>query len=184
MSNVGVCERFVRSVYDAQDSKDTFYVRTDAAGDLLTEFPEEERAFTVVDLKAADQMFWYFGITMAMYGKLFELIGDRTCLDRARHAFRIFEPCRPNVAGDDLTVGKVAYGTALLYRLTGEEAYLDTCRQCAQNLIQSQNEDGYWFYGRRRDVTELNRTTLLDFCAEMAIWCLEVRRELAATGDF
>ena len=183
MANADTCERFVRSVYDAQDSKDVFYVRTDAEGNLLTDFPESERAFSVIDLSAADQMFWYFGITMAMYGKLFELTGDRTCLERARHAFEIFEPCRPNVAGDDLTVGKVAYGAALLYRLTGDGAYLDTCRQCAQNVIQSQNEEGFWLYGRRADMRGINRTTLLDFCAEMAIWCIEVRRELAAAGD-
>ena len=183
MANAETCERFVRRVYDAQDAKDVFYVRTDAAGNLLTDFPEEERAFSVIDLSAADQMFWYFGISMSMYTKLFEFTGDQMYLDRARRAFEIFEPCRPNVAGDDLTVGKVAHGTAVLYRLTGDKACLDTCRQCAQNLIQSQHEEGFWLYGRRADMRELNRTTVLDFCVEMAIWCIEVRRELAATGD-
>ena len=173
------CANFVWSVFDGQDCKDEFFLRTDADGDILRVFPEEERAISVIDLYKPDQMYWNFGISMALFAKVFEVTGEQEFLDRAAVVFDVFDRCRPNIAGDDLTVGKVAYGTAILYRLTGDERYLGACQDSANNVIRSQHPDGFWLYDRRGDIKELNRSTLLDFCAELTIWCLEVIKELA-----
>lgn len=183
LANARHCADFVWGVFAGQDATDEFYVRTDPAGEPLRDFPEAERAVTVIDMHRPDQMYWYLGIAMAMFGKLYEATGEAAQLDRAAAAFDVFDRCRANVADDDLTVGKVAYGSAVLYRLTGEKRYLDACRDCAANLIRTQEPDGYWLYDRRGDITELNRSTLLDFCAELTIWCLEVTKELAARTD-
>jgi len=180
MEHARQCETYVWSVVDGQNRKEVLYVRTDADGRILTEFAEDERAITVIDLNATDQMFWYFGIIMAMHAKLFECTGQKTYLERAELVFDVFDRCLPNVAGDDLTVGKVAYATATLYRLTGQQKCLRVCRKTCDNVIRSQHAEGYWLYGRGGNITELNRSTILDFCAEMAIWCIEITRELAA----
>ena len=174
------CAEFVWGVVDGQDRKDEFFIRTDADGGILREFPEDERAVSVIDMYKPDQMYWNLGIAMALFAKLFEVTGEQKYLDRAAVVFDVFDRCRPNIAGDDLTVGKVAYGTAVLYRLTGDERYLTACQESANNLIRSQHPDGFWLYDRRGDIKELNQSTLLDFCAELTTWCLEVTKELAA----
>ena len=180
MASARHCGDFVWSVFAAQaGAADEFIVRTDAAGALLREFPEAERAVTVIDMHKPDQMYWYLGIAMAMFGKMYEATGEAEHLDRAAAAFDVFDRCQANVADDDLTVGKVGYGAALLHRLTGEQRYLDACRRCAANLIRTQQDDGYWLYERRGDITELNRSTMLDFCAELTIWCVEMTKELS-----
>jgi hypothetical protein len=179
MASAQHCADFVWSVFEKQDWEDEFFVRTDAEGEILRDFPQDEQAISVIDMHKPDQMYWHLGIAMALFGKMFEATGQPAYLDRAAVVFDVFDRCRPNVAGDDLTVGKVAYGTAILYRLTGQEHYLTVCRECADNLIRSQESDGFWLYDRRGDIKVLNRSTLLDFCAELTTWCMEVTKELA-----
>ena len=120
--------------------------------------------------------------TQSTFAKLWGGTGQATYLDRAARAFDIFGRCRANVAGDDLTVGKVAYETAIMYRLTGQDRYLTVCRECADNLIRSQQPEGYWTYAPRGDHKEVARTALLDFCAELTTWSVEIIRELSAAG--
>ncbi|KKM02336.1 hypothetical protein LCGC14_1785440, partial [marine sediment metagenome] len=144
--------------------------------------PDSERAITVIDMHKPDQMYWYFGIAAALFAKLSEATGEGAFLDRASSVMALFERCRGNVAGDDLTVGKVAYASVVMYRLTDDARYLDICRQCSENLIRSQHADGYWSYQRRGDITEVNRSTMLDFCAELTVWCVEILKELSAAA--
>ena len=99
--------------------------------------------------------------------RLWEGTGQGVYLDRAATAFDIFDRCRANVADDDLTVGKFAYGPAIMSRLAGQERSLTVSGKCADNLIRSQQPKGRWTYTRSGDHNEVARTALLDFCAEL-----------------
>lgn len=96
--------------------------------------------------------------------------------------FDSFDRWRVNVAGDDLTVGKVACGTAIMYRPTGQDRYLTACREWVGNLIRSQQPEGYRACARRGDHKEVARRVSPDFCAELATRSVETIRELFAAG--
>lgn len=179
LSSAEHCADFVWDVFDQQNLEDEFFLRTDSDGNILRDFPDDEQAISVIDMNEPDQMYWYLGISMAFFAKLYKYTSQKEYLERANSVFQVFDRCRENVADDDLSVGKVAYGTAILYRLTEGEKYLEVCRECSDNLIQNQQSEGYWLYERRGDIKELNRSTLLDFCAEMTIWSIEINKELS-----
>lgn len=112
-------------------------------GELLTDAPAEAAANFCVDAGSERQRYFQVGITAAFLAKLYEVTRRQEYLDVARSAL----DATTTFAADRYATpqsGKVGWGAAYVYRLTGEERYRDIARQVGRGLIALQSESGCW----------------------------------------
>ena len=97
----------------------------------------------VVRAHAGPQPFSVLGTAVGFLARAFELWGDDADLDAAVELHDL------TVAlGDDVWDGpeawRVGWGAALLYGVTGDEAFLATAERVADLLCETQRPDGTW----------------------------------------
>ena len=97
----------------------------------------------VVQAHAGPQPFGVLGTAVGFLARAFELWGDDADLDAAVELHDL------TVAlGDDVWDGpeawRVGWGAALLYAVTGDEAFLATAERVADLLCETQRPDGTW----------------------------------------
>jgi hypothetical protein len=125
-----------------------------------------------------DQAFWFLGMPCAALTQLFELTGKLEYLDTARHYFDVFLECGdPAFCGAGS--GKAFWSSSMLYRITGEKIYRDSCIRLMDFFFSIQREDGT-FLLPGMDPSGLTPKFLFDTTPEYARWFLEVAAELSA----
>jgi hypothetical protein len=97
----------------------------------------------VVQAHAGPQPFSALGVAVGFLARCFEAFGDDAALDAAAELHDL------TVAlGDAVWVGpeswRVGWGAALLYGITGEEAFLATAERVADGMCEAQGRDGWW----------------------------------------
>ena len=110
---------------------------------LLTSYPEEEAKYFVVDAESTMQYYFIPGIAAAFLGRLYMASGNEKHLELAEKYLEFSLRC----SEDQFTrpqVGKVGWGAAVLYRITGASTYLNLARKVAQYLVDYQHPQGYW----------------------------------------
>ena len=110
---------------------------------LLTSYPEEEAKYFVVDAESTMQYYFIPGIAAAFLGRLYMASGNEKHLELAEKYLEFSLRC----SEDQFTrpqVGKVGWGAAVLYRITGASTYLNLARKVAQYLVDYQHPKGYW----------------------------------------
>lgn len=122
-----------------------FYVRADAEGHPITEFPEEKASFFVVDTAQEHQFYYYYGFPMGTLGKLYLATGEERYLRGGAQCYDFLLHC----AEDRFRMpasGKVGWGSSVMARATGEDRYREGAIAVAEYLAETQHACGAWVH--------------------------------------
>ena len=143
LGNARACGGFLRTLMDAQPQPEQSLHFVWSRGALRTEFKPEAAQFFV--LRADQPRQWYFmmGIAAAFLCRLTMASGERTHVGLAQRYLDLAFHCT-DAMYDTAQVGKVGWGAALVYQLTGDARYRDLAVRVAGALLAQQNPDGSW----------------------------------------
>ncbi len=162
---------FLLRLLDNQPDLDHgFYLRVDADGELITDFPEEQAPFHVVKSREPFQLYFFVGYPIVYLAKLHEATGVDAYLDGARTLLDFARAADESIYRFHFS-HKVAWGASLVARLTGDPSALDTATRIADYLVSIQDEGGCW-------LADQPATTRFDQTAEICLWLLEISAEL------
>lgn len=153
------------------DLASAFYLRLDAAGSVITQFPADVAMFYRVSAKEPQQAYFMIGYPMAFLGKLHQATDEERWLAAARQYLAFALACGDMIRGCHFS-HKVAWGAAVLARIENDEAATDLALAIARNLLRTQHESGAW-------VPTEPPVVSFDQTAEVAIWLREIAGELA-----
>jgi hypothetical protein len=139
--NVG---KFLRTVWDAQpDPEQTLYFAYKPGVGLRTEFPDERQRLFSIRHDRPRQMYFNMGIAAAFLSRLAMATGDREWTELAKRylelAFHVLDEMY-----ETAQVGKVGWGAALTYQVSGDKRYLDLAARVGTALIAQQTPEGAW----------------------------------------
>jgi hypothetical protein len=139
--NVG---RFLRSVWDAQPHPDRelFFVYKPGQG-LRTDFPEDRQRLHSIRVDKRRQMYFNMGIAAAFLARLTMATGDHEWADLGKKYLEIGFNVHDEMY-ETAQVGKVGWGSALIYGVTGDRRYLDLATRVGEALIAQQTDTGGW----------------------------------------
>jgi len=139
--NVG---RFLRTVWQAQPypEKELFFVYKPGEG-LRTTFPEERQRLYSIRIDTRRQMYFNMGIAAAFLSRLTMATGDREWAGLAKDylgiGFKVLDEMY-----ETAQAGKVGWGAALTYQVTGERKYLELAERVGRALVDQQTDTGGW----------------------------------------
>ena len=139
--NVG---RFLRTVWDAQPHPDRelFFVYKPGQG-LRTEFAEDRQRMHSIRIDTPRQMYFNAGIAAAFLARLSMATGDGSWADLGRKYLGITFSVLDEMY-ETAQVGKVGWGSALVYGVTGDEKMLQLAGRVGDALLQQQTDTGGW----------------------------------------
>lgn len=152
------------------DTASGFYLRLDVRGEPVTAYTADNAMFHQVSAVEPDQAFFMIGYPMAFLGKLYQATGDAACLATAQRYLEFALSCGETIRRSHFA-HKVAWGAAVLARLTVDRSAADLALAIAQSLLDSQDQSGAWLVAEPPIVS-------LDQTAEVAIWLREIAGEL------
>lgn len=119
-------------------------VYTQARGhELITEFPADQAIAFAIDSRETGQNYFQVGIAAAFLARLYQATGTNRYLDLAQAYLDLtnhFAPDRYSIG----KAGKIGWGAAYVYRLTGNERYLSMSIAVIEALIGLQGPSGSW----------------------------------------
>jgi hypothetical protein len=139
--NVG---RFLRTVWEAQPDpeRELFFVYKPGQG-LRTDFPEERQQMHSIRIDRTLQRYFNAGIAAAFLARLTMATGDPewTALGKSylEIGFNVLDEMY-----ETAQVGKVGWGAALIYAVTGESRYLELAERVGRALLAQQTAEGAW----------------------------------------
>ena len=153
------------------DKQREFYLRMDDNGKLITDFVEDASTFFRVSATQPNQPYFMLGYPIAFLGKLFAATNDGQYIDTAKDYLDFLLRCQGNLRTFHYS-HKVAWGAAILAKITKDERYADLAKSIADHLVQTQNPDGRW-------LPDEPAYTYFDQTAEIAIWMREICGEFS-----
>jgi hypothetical protein len=144
-------------------------LRLDRSGHLVRDVPEDKAAFYLVSARKPDQAYFMIGYPIAFLAKLYEATADDDHLTAARGYLDVALSCRGNLRSSH-TSHKVAWGAAVLARITGDPRYTELVTAISDHLLEIQDPSGAW-------LTDQPPHTTFDQTAEIAIWLQEISAE-------
>ena len=164
-----------------QKDAERFYIRWNPGDGLRTaEFDEADKKFFVVDSTQAAQLYWLVGLPMAALAKLYQVVGERKYLECSIALYDFLMSCNPDVFGSP-PIGKLGWGSAILYRITGDTRYLETNRKITRYYLDTQHKDGYWLAPAYKTVEEQPLKQTTDWTGEFCAWLSDYQAELGAS---
>jgi hypothetical protein len=167
----------LRLIYDGQPSiDDSFYFVNDGHGKLVREWPEDKEVWYVI--RTAEEKQWYFecGLAALFLTGLYRATGSEEWLELARKYLDWVERCADDRYATPQS-GKVGWGAAALYAVTGEDKYRDVAATVADYLCDSQDHDGSWINPALESPA---RYVVMDVTAEFAVLLSEIVQGLTA----
>ncbi|UCE63873.1 MAG: hypothetical protein JSU59_01560, partial [Nitrospirota bacterium] len=111
------------------------------------------------------------GYPIAFLGKLFAATNDSQYVDTAKEYLEFLLGCQGNLRAFHYS-HKVAWGAAILGRITKDAHYMELAKSIADFLVQTQSPDGRW-------LQDQPAYTNFDQTAEIAIWMREISGEFS-----
>jgi hypothetical protein len=135
---------WMENLYAAQpDLAKGLYFVWDSRRGLVTEFTKEESRNYIVDAAETQQRYYQYGVAAVFSSSLSAATGDRRWLDLAEKFLRASKHCREDVYQEPQS-GKIGWGAAWTYRLSGEPEDLRMAQAVAEGLRTLQSEQGWW----------------------------------------
>ena len=154
------------------NTKKGFFLRLNGEGNLITDYPKESALFFHVSATQPDQAYFMLGYPTAFLGKLYSATQDPHYLHLAREYLEFLLTCQGNLRAFHYS-HKVAWGAAMLARLTKDPRYTALAKDITDYLVATQSQDGRW-------LTDQPAYTFFDQTTEIAIWLKEISNELSA----
>lgn len=178
---------FLKTMFEGQDAEgNRVLFRADARGELidpaLRELPKGAlpAAHYVVDVSKPDQVYWMFGFAVRTFAQLFQATGEPRWLDAAERIGGWLGRCDSDLTRH-ITNGKVGWGAADMYAVTGDVRWRKLALDIATWLIEVQGDDGIWV--RRPQFASSAAQPLpvsLDTSIERMYYMLEIPRAIAS----
>jgi hypothetical protein len=165
---------FVTMLSKQPDVEHALYACCDAAGRLISDFLADKANTYVVDTSRPWQWFFYPGIAMGFLSKLYLATQEARYLSASATYFDVFARCHEQKWTNG-TSGKVAWGSAQMYRITGEKKYRDAAVRLGEWMLDIQFEDGHWDPGPQNPNIYYLK---LDATAEFVAWQAEIAQHL------
>jgi hypothetical protein len=165
---------FVDMLRRQPDLQHALYACSDPAIGLITDYPADYPLMYVVKTDTKGQWYFYPGIAMGFLSKLYLATGKREYLDASAGYFDFTPQCREDVYCSGPS-GKVGWGSAQMYWITGEEKYRRAAIAVGDYMLRTQSPNGVWDLG---GPYLSDRSTLLDITAEFVVWCAEIAQHL------
>jgi hypothetical protein len=145
------------------------FLRLDRSGHLVRDFPAAMAPFHLVHRREPGQAYFMLGYPVAFLAKLYEATADAAQLRTACGYLDFALSCTGDLRSSPAS-HKVAWGAAILTRLTGERRYRELSATIADHLLDIQDPGGSWLPGEPAH-------TRFDQTAEIAIWLREISAE-------
>jgi hypothetical protein len=135
---------FLRMIWDAQPHPDRelFFVYKPGVG-LRTEFPGERQRLHSVRVDTPRQAYFNIGIAAAFLARLMMATGGASWTELGKSYLEIGFHVLDEMY-ETAQVGKVGWGAALVYGVTGEERYLRLAERVGEAMLAQQTESGGW----------------------------------------
>jgi hypothetical protein len=171
---------FLTHLLDVQpDINEQLYVTFRPGHGLIMEFPEEEASNRIVRIKRENEPYWLPGLAIGFLCKLYQATGVRKYLDTARRYYSFLSYCAED-RFQSYASGKAAWGCSILYRLTGDEGYLEYAQRVTKHIVDTQLPDGTWLYTPFvKKIEDQPLALTLDLTAEMAYWLSQILFEVS-----
>ena len=158
---------WLRQVFDAQpDIRKGLYQVWDSRQGLVTQFPKEKAKSFLVDATQPEQWYFQYGISAAFLASLSAATRQEEWLAVARRFLHSSKHCCEDVYCRPAS-GKIGWGAAWCYRLSGDEEDRKIGIAVAEGLRDLQNEDGSWSAsGGRRNTAGPVLETDIDVTSE------------------
>jgi hypothetical protein len=136
--------RFLRTVWEAQPhpERELFLLYKPGQG-LRTEFPEERQRLHSIRIDRQRQMYFNIGIASAFLARLTMATGDREWAELGKRYLEIGFNVLDEMY-ETAQAGKVGWGAALTYGVTGERRYLELAERVGGALLDQQTPEGAW----------------------------------------
>lgn len=135
---------FLRTVWDAQPRPDEelFFVYKPGAG-LRTEFPAERQRMHSIRIDTPRQPYFNSGMAAAFLARLAMATGDASWADLGKRYLEISFHTLDEMY-ETAQVGKVGWGAALTYAVTGDERYRRLAERVGEAMLAQQDASGGW----------------------------------------
>jgi hypothetical protein len=148
------------------------FLRLDRLGHLIRDVPEDKAAFYLVSAHEPKQAYFMVGYPIAFLAKLYEATADEVYLKAARDYLDFALSCEGNLRSSPAS-HKVAWGAAVLARITSDPRCTELAITIADYLLAVQDPSGAWLIDQPAH-------TSFDQTAEISIWLQEISAELFA----
>jgi hypothetical protein len=158
---------WLRRIWEAQpDVSKGLYQVWDARTGLVTEFPASEAKTYFVNALQPAQWYFQYGASAAFLSALAAATQANPWLELAHKFLYASKHCREDVYRRPAS-GKVGWGAAWCYRLSGDPVDREICLAVIEGLGDLQNDDGSWSAtGVRRDKSPPCSVADIDVTAE------------------
>jgi hypothetical protein len=131
----------------AQDrTPTTWFISTDAEGDVVTEFDPDQSFGHVIHFQEPRQAFFNPGIAAAFLARYYMATGETSAKDLAARLLAMTEggTSQQYDSADTVHVGKYAWGASVMLEVDPQDCYLDALTMMADWLADCQETDGRW----------------------------------------
>jgi len=170
------------SLLAKQQDEGILWSRCTKDGELITDLsdvPEKNHHYARVSAIDPKQAYWIWAWPMNELIAMYELTNEQPYFDGAVKIFDFLANSHPHAFGFT-TAGKDAWGAAKLYRLTGDQRYLDKSLLQMQYILDHQHKDGYMLGEGVADESGQPKRTTFDFTADFTSWLIDVAAEMVS----
>ncbi len=147
-----------------------FYARTDPEGLPIKQWQEGQELNYRVDLTQPQQFYFHIGYPIAFLALLYRATAEKQFLQGAGDYFEVAQRC----AADRWTFPstcKGAFGSALMYEITGKDKYLDAAAEFTQAMTELATPEGFWHYKHFfPKLADQPAMVTYDLTAEFVVW--------------
>ena len=168
----------------AQKDPDKMYARWTAGAGLVTDLTgveEKNYKYCYIDRTKPAQAYWIWAWPMNVMISVYECTGDRKYLDGAISIWEWLAGGHEN-AFHFTTAGKGGWASARLFRITGDERYLEKCLSQMEFILSRQQSSGWMLGPGTEDFAAQPVRTTYDFTADFTSWLIDCSIELAYMG--
>jgi hypothetical protein len=165
-------------VLDEQPSPEgkLYFIRKPSG--LVTAFGADEATSHVIDTSKEKQWYFICGVCAAFLVHLCRATSSGRYLEVAKRYIDFIPRCHEDRYSTPQS-GKLAWGGALLYGLTGDDEYARMARAVGDYLADTQHDDGTW---RNPAVDPTARYVTMDVTAEFVVLLAEMMQGLGMGG--
>lgn len=175
---------FLQEMFKAQKDPDKLYCRWTAEGGLLTDLTgveEKNYKYCYIDRKKGRQAYWVWAWPMNVMLAVHECTGAKKYLDGAIAIWEWLAAGHED-AFHFTTAGKGGWGSAMLFRTTGDRRYLEKCLSQMEFILSCQQPSGWMLGPGTADFNAQPIRTTYDFTADFTSWLVDSSLELAYMG--
>ena len=146
-----------------------FYLRRDAAGSCIVEFPKEETSICVINKFEPNQLYFMIAYPISYLVELYKITKDSKYIEAAREYAAFALTCHESVFSSEYS-HKLAWALSELYKFFPESTYLEAIKRIIDYFISIQDKDGLWFSD--------DELKCYDQSAEIICWFTKIRNNL------